>query len=76
MVIFSVQYCSTTTTSESMGAKANDVPGSGTSKRSNPSNDRGHGKQKDTKQLRYTIFDVIGSVMIFVTFILSDLRNN
>ena len=58
-----------------MRAKASNVTGSGKGKRFNPSNNRGNHKRKDTKQPRYTIVDVIGSVMIFVTIILSDLRN-
>ena len=59
-----------------MRAKASNVSVSGKGKRFNPSNNRGNDKRKDTKQPRYTIIDVIGSVMIFVTIILSDLRNN
>ena len=59
-----------------MRAKASNVSASGKGKRFNPSNNRGSDKRKDTKQPRYTIVDVIGSVMIFVTIILSDLRNN
>ena len=59
-----------------MRAKASNVSGSGKGKRFNPSNNRGNDKRKDTNQPRYTIVDVIGSVMIFVTIILSDLRNN
>ena len=58
-----------------MRAKASNVSGSGKGKRFNPSNNRGNDKRKDTNQSRYTIIDVIGSVVIFVTIILSDLRN-